>query len=174
MKKNNIMARIKDAETSLKDTAKPKSLGKGGKYSVKLKEKQQPKSLKSEKQKKANKIETKDMLKLQDLAMQAHYEKAVIERKIAEEKLLQNQLHTKEQYKEYISIDSLAVYFKLIEKIAKDTYIKIHSILPEVIAYAKQNNTDELEQFMLREIKNIFETNIIETKKEINKDGFSF
>ena len=121
-----------------------------------------------------NKIENKDLHDLQEDAQKAHYAKTITEYSISEEKLLQEQLKTKEQYKEYILIDSLSVYFKLIEKIAKDTYIKIHSIIPEISALAKQNKTDDLEQFLLREVKNIFEVNIRETKKEINKDGFSF
>jgi len=168
------MARIKDAETSLKDTAKSKALGKGRKYKDKLKEKQPPKSLNSDKQKKANKIETKDMSVLQDLAMQAHYEKAVIERKTAEEKLLQVQLKTKELYKEYISIDSLAIYFKLFEKNMRDIYTKVDSIIPEIVSKAKLNKTNELSQFIKKEIRIIAEGNIRETKTEINKDGFSF
>ena len=105
-------------------------------------------------------------------ALKAYSKKIVYEAKISEEKSLQEQLKTKDLYREYVPVSILSVYFKLIEKIAQDTYIKIHSIMPECTAYAKQNDAQGLEKLIQNEIKNVFEVNIRETLKEINKDGY--
>jgi len=107
-------------------------------------------------------------------AEEAYFAKVISESKIAAEKVLQEQLKTKELYKDYVPVSILAVYFKLIEKIAQDVYIKIHSIMPECLAYSKQDNTETLERFIQSEIKNVFEVNIRETKSEIQKDGYKF
>ena len=112
---------------------------------------------------------TKD---LQGKAKEAYYAKVISESEIAAQKSLQEQLKTKDLYRDYVPVELLSVYFKLIEKIAKDTYIKIHSIMPEAIAYAKQNDAEGLERFIQNEIKNVFEVNITETKKEIKSEGY--
>jgi len=107
-------------------------------------------------------------------AKKAYYQKVISESEIATEKVLQEQLKTKDLYKEYVPVSILSVYFKLIEKIAQDTYIKVHSIIPECIAYSKQGDTDGFERFIQNEIKAVFEVNIKETHDEIKKDGYKF
>jgi len=105
-------------------------------------------------------------------ALAAYSKRIEHEAVIAEEKSLQEKLKTKDMYREYVPISIVAVYFKLIEKIARETYIKIHSIMPESVAYAKQGDTEGLEKFIQDEIKNVFKSNIRDTLNEIKKDGY--